>query len=278
LSFLLYVFVVLCSGPVIRDLIEAYWEVALAIVVIAAVEWTFSKTVINNLACRGLTVTNPVLFAAIFLPSCFLFYLVGALYIFVRLALLTTFGFLSLFQFEHTIFSADWCSWDISYRGLQTTVQLLNNIQNPHLTACSSQWIASVRNIQNMPPEEKAQYIRKEQWRNRISLWCLLTKRPELRKYRGHNIEKSHDHHHEENPNATFWCSERPARCPDGCWPTQWRDQYEDTEGAAEQSNETSAAPPHQPSRRRPHNHTTTTGDISVKMHGDDSTALTIRH
>ena len=119
----------------------------LAIVLIAAVEWLFAKTVINNLACRGLTVTNPVLFAAIFVPSCFLFYLVGAFYIFIRLALLTTFGFLSLFQFEHTIFSADWwplaaavvsllrvcvrCSWDISYRGLQTTVQLLNNIQVP---------------------------------------------------------------------------------------------------------------------------------------------------
>ena len=48
------------AGPVINDLLGQYWPYLLALIFIAAVEWTFAKTFLNNAACRGLTVTNPL--------------------------------------------------------------------------------------------------------------------------------------------------------------------------------------------------------------------------
>merc|ERR1712086_793547 len=80
-AFLIYIGIVLSKGPVISDLMSQYWPFLLALI-----------------------------FAIIFLPASFLFYIVGALYFFMRMGFLLGLSFMALFQFEYTIFNKDWCS------------------------------------------------------------------------------------------------------------------------------------------------------------------------
>jgi len=219
------------AGPVISDLMSQYWPFLLALIFIAAVEWTFAKTFLNNAACRGLTITNPMLFAIIFLPASFLFYIVGALYFFMRMGFLLGLSFMALFQFEYTIFNKDWCSWDICYRGMNTTAMLLNNVQNPVLQAVTTTWLTDVRKIQDMNAKEKSKHMKRQQIQNRLWLWVMLSKdeqrdgtvegmgMPTLKAQRSHNLVKDEHSHHEENPNATFWFKEQPSWLSDSCWP-----------------------------------------------------------
>jgi len=230
-AFLIYIVIVLSKGPVISDLMSQYWPFLLALIFIAAVEWTFAKTFLNNAACRGLTITNPMLFAIIFLPASFLFYIVGALYFFMRMGFLLGLSFMALFQFEYTIFNKDWCSWDICYRGMNTTAMLLNNVQNPVLQAVTTTWLTDVRKIQDMNAKEKSKHMKRQQIQNRLWLWVMLSKdeqrdgtvegmgMPTLKAQRSHNLVKDEHSHHEENPNATFWFKEQPSWLSDSCWP-----------------------------------------------------------
>ena len=88
-----------------------------------------------------------------------------------------------------------------------------------------------------MNAEEKSRHMKREQFKNKIWLWVMLSNEdhgPALRAQRSHNLVVDHDSHHAENPNELFWCAEKPSWLPDSCWPQGYKEEPGSGDGSGD--------------------------------------------